>query len=68
MADALDLTTIAEGVERHAQATRLFELGCNEAQGYHFAPPMPAEDIPDAVIPLGFASPPGRTLWSDPLD
>jgi EAL domain-containing protein (putative c-di-GMP-specific phosphodiesterase class I) len=65
MAEALNLSTIAEGVERHEQATRLFELGCNDAQGYHFARPMPAEDIPFATLPLGFATP-DETSWIDP--
>ncbi|MCU1504779.1 MAG: hypothetical protein JWM12_4133 [Ilumatobacteraceae bacterium] len=61
MATALNLTTIAEGVERAAQASRLFELGCTDAQGYYFARAMPAADVPSGVLPLGFApSVPGR--------
>ena len=42
MAQALELDTLAEGVESEAVATRLAELGCREAQGYWFARPLPA--------------------------
>ena len=43
MAHKLGLRVVAEGVETHAQA-RLLELaGCDFAQGYVFAQPMPPE-------------------------
>ncbi|WP_155123541.1 MULTISPECIES: bifunctional diguanylate cyclase/phosphodiesterase [unclassified Actinoplanes] len=38
---SLDLSTLAEAVETQAQADRLRELGCDLAQGYHFARPAP---------------------------
>jgi EAL domain-containing protein (putative c-di-GMP-specific phosphodiesterase class I) len=43
----LGLTVVAEGVEgaEHVQALR--ELGCDIAQGYHYARPMPAADLTD---------------------
>jgi diguanylate cyclase (GGDEF)-like protein len=41
----LELDTVAEGVETHEQATRLTELGCELAQGFHFGRPMTAEDL-----------------------
>jgi diguanylate cyclase len=41
----LGLTVIAEGVEDAEQAARLIELGCPEAQGYHYARPMEAEQL-----------------------
>jgi diguanylate cyclase (GGDEF)-like protein len=44
MARSLHLRTIAEGVEEPLVIDLLRECGCNEAQGYHFAHPMPAED------------------------
>ena len=43
-AAALDLSVTAEGVETHDQLKRLRELGCQRAQGYHFARPMPADE------------------------
>ncbi|RIX46892.1 MAG: EAL domain-containing protein [Rhodocyclales bacterium GT-UBC] len=36
----MGMTVIAEGVEDAATADYLLELGCNEAQGYHFGRPM----------------------------
>jgi diguanylate cyclase (GGDEF)-like protein len=41
MADSLGLSTIAEGVETVHQAGVLRSLGCDEGQGYLFAPAMP---------------------------
>lgn len=43
MAKSLGLKTLAEGVEEAAQAEDLLALGCDEAQGYYFARPEPAE-------------------------
>ncbi len=39
---ALNLRTIAEGVETEGQSRLLASLGCNEAQGYLYGRPMPA--------------------------
>jgi diguanylate cyclase (GGDEF)-like protein len=39
------LDTVAEGVESPTQAAELTELGCPTAQGYHFAKPMPADEV-----------------------
>lgn len=36
---------IAEGVETQAHAVRLLELGCEQAQGYGIARPMPAAEL-----------------------
>jgi EAL domain-containing protein (putative c-di-GMP-specific phosphodiesterase class I) len=43
MAGALDLHTVAEGVELPVQARLLQELGCSGAQGYLFARSMPLD-------------------------
>jgi diguanylate cyclase (GGDEF)-like protein/PAS domain S-box-containing protein len=40
---------IAEGVETVAHGTRLLQLGCELAQGYGIARPMPADDFPGWV-------------------
>jgi diguanylate cyclase (GGDEF)-like protein len=42
---ALDLLVVAEGVETESAATILRSLGCQSAQGFHFASPMPEEDL-----------------------
>jgi diguanylate cyclase (GGDEF)-like protein len=45
MGRALQLTTVAEGVETAHHLIELRELDCDLAQGYHFARPRPAEAI-----------------------
>jgi diguanylate cyclase (GGDEF)-like protein/PAS domain S-box-containing protein len=45
LAQALRIYVVAEGVETEEQAARLYALGCDEAQGYLFNRPVPAEDI-----------------------
>jgi len=45
LARALNLKTVAEGVEDEEAAARLRELGVDFLQGYHFAKPMPREDF-----------------------
>lgn len=45
MARALDMSTVAEGVERPEQADMLRGLGCDEIQGFWFAKPMPLDDL-----------------------
>jgi EAL domain-containing protein (putative c-di-GMP-specific phosphodiesterase class I) len=37
----LGLSTVAEGIEDRATADALAAMGCNYAQGYLFAKPMP---------------------------
>jgi diguanylate cyclase (GGDEF)-like protein len=42
LGQALDLTTVAEGVETEEQLEALRELGCEQAQGYHLGRPSSA--------------------------
>ena len=46
---ALDLTTVAEGVEEPAQLERLRELGCDFAQGYHLGRPLDARAVDELL-------------------
>jgi EAL domain-containing protein (putative c-di-GMP-specific phosphodiesterase class I) len=41
----LGLRVVAEGVETQAAQERLTDLGCDTAQGYHLARPMPLEEL-----------------------
>jgi EAL domain-containing protein (putative c-di-GMP-specific phosphodiesterase class I) len=42
---ALQLNTVAEGIERAEQAAELARLGCMLGQGYYWAPPLPAAEF-----------------------
>jgi len=46
LAAAFKREVIAEGVEEVEHGSLLLELGCEVAQGYGIARPMPAERIP----------------------
>lgn len=41
----LKMKVLAEGVEKEEEAAMLLALGCDEAQGYLFAKPMPLDDL-----------------------
>lgn len=49
LAAAFKRQVIAEGVETVAHGTVLLQLGCELAQGYGIARPMPADRLPDWV-------------------
>lgn len=51
MARSLGLRTIAEGVEDQQTLDHLRLYHCDEAQGYHYARPMPASDFLDYLRP-----------------
>ncbi|WP_241491964.1 putative bifunctional diguanylate cyclase/phosphodiesterase [Sphingomonas endophytica] len=44
MADSLNMTTTAEGVETEAELRMVQELGCRSIQGYYFGRPLPVEE------------------------
>jgi diguanylate cyclase len=45
LAHALGLHVVAEGVEEEGTLNLLARLGCDLAQGYYIARPMPAADL-----------------------
>ncbi len=45
LARGLGLEIVAEGVETQAQADMLVELGCTQAQGFLYAPPLALDEL-----------------------
>ena len=61
----MGLRTVAEGIEKAADAEVMHQAGCDLAQGYHFAKPLPATELayllPNVEPPLDdLARPPTR--------
>jgi diguanylate cyclase (GGDEF)-like protein len=75
LAETLQITTVAEGVETSGQLAKLRDLGCTLIQGFLFARPMPAPDastwLVDATGAAGVRIPKPRpahlTLPASPL-
>ena len=42
---AMNLETVAEGIERPDEMLLLRRQGCTTGQGYHFSPPLPADEL-----------------------
>jgi diguanylate cyclase (GGDEF)-like protein len=61
IAHVLGKVTVAEGVETIDQVRALRQLGCDFAQGYFFAKPVPAEDLSAVVA----RAPAWRQIVSD---
>ena len=56
LARTLNTGVVAEGVESELQARELERLGCRQAQGYFFSPPLPTWSVEELLIahrPLG---------------
>ncbi|MGH9036981.1 MAG: putative bifunctional diguanylate cyclase/phosphodiesterase, partial [Acidimicrobiia bacterium] len=51
LAHALGLQVVAEGIEDREHLVELRALGCDLAQGYHFARPLPPEAIAALLAP-----------------
>lgn len=47
LGNALQITTVAEGVETPSQLGFLQEIGCKQVQGFYFSPPLPADEFAD---------------------
>ncbi|MGH9095003.1 MAG: EAL domain-containing protein, partial [Acidimicrobiales bacterium] len=45
LGQTLGMSVVGEGVETPDQLDRLRRLGCDQAQGYHFAYPMPPDEV-----------------------
>jgi diguanylate cyclase (GGDEF)-like protein len=58
MARALGLEIVAEGVETADQLAAVRNLGCHQAQGFYFLPPLPAEEVPGVLA---------QSPWTDLL-
>ncbi len=50
MANKLELGLLAEGVETREQAELLSKIGCDSAQGYYYAKPMPQEEFFEMLL------------------
>jgi diguanylate cyclase (GGDEF)-like protein len=53
MGKTLRLSTVAEGVEHASQAANLLGIGCDVAQGFHYARPMAAREMGDFLRQSG---------------
>jgi EAL domain-containing protein (putative c-di-GMP-specific phosphodiesterase class I) len=47
---SLQMRVTIEGVENAHQVAFVRDIGCDEAQGYYFGRPMPANDLPARVL------------------
>jgi diguanylate cyclase (GGDEF)-like protein/PAS domain S-box-containing protein len=50
LAHAFGMEAVAEGVESKKQAEQLKEMGCDMAQGYYFARPLPPEALSEFLL------------------
>jgi len=63
LANAFRRIVVAEGVETAEQGVLLMRLGCDIAQGYGIARPMPADAVPAWVS--GYRPDPQWSMWAD---
>ncbi len=53
MAESLEMSTTAEGVENAEEAEFIRKLGCKKIQGYYFGRPMPASEARQVFVREG---------------
>lgn len=46
---SLELSVVAEGIEKPEQAEMLFWMGCNLGQGWFYGPPVAASEVPEII-------------------
>lgn len=61
LAHGLNISTVCEGVETEEQATFLRDIGCDIAQGFLYAKPMPLDEF-EAMMNAQYGSVYGKTL------
>jgi EAL domain-containing protein (putative c-di-GMP-specific phosphodiesterase class I) len=59
LAQGLGMTPLAEGIETAEELAFLRDAGCVLGQGFHFAKPVPASEIPELVSRVGGLLPEG---------
>ena len=66
LAHSLGLSVVAEGIEDAATVQCLIDAGCDEAQGFHFARPQPADALLEwiSTSPWGLPAEPDRSTVS----
>lgn len=66
MANGLNLTVVAEGVETPRQVAELRKLGCHAAQGYLLGRPMPLAELTAWLRDRALRDAPEVLLWRAP--
>jgi len=56
LARTLDVALVAEGMETAAETSELRRLGCRAGQGFHFAPPLGADEVGALLVAGACAS------------
>jgi diguanylate cyclase (GGDEF)-like protein/PAS domain S-box-containing protein len=68
LAHSLGVRVVAEGVEDERTMQLLVEYGCDEAQGYHFARPMPGPLVADWLQSSPFGLPQRLPVTAEPAE